>query len=337
MGDPRLEVVGTASSGEELLDHLEDWRPDVITLDIAMPGMGGLATLDQIQSRRPTPVLVLSTHTGREAPLTIEALHRGALDFINKQSYSLVDFQSLGAVLIDKILHLSRPEGLPGPDPPSVVKSAGSVGTLDTVFGGGEMSRTSGPKSRFRAILIGASTGGPVAIQQVLEDLGADLPVPVVIVQHMPKGFTGHFAERLNANLPLTVREAIDGEPLLAGTVYVAPAGLNLEIAADKDRLEIRLSERSSDTPHCPSIDLLFSSAADAIGSETVAALLTGMGRDGAQGLSRLSDLGAHTLAQDEVTSVVYGMPRAANDLQAAREVLPLGEIGPRALRLVKG
>ncbi len=333
--DARLEVAGTAASGEELLDNLDAWRPDVITLDIAMPGMGGLATLDHIQERRPTPVVVLSTHTGQNAPLTIEALHRGALDFINKKSYSLVDFQALGAVLIDKLLQVAGVV-VPEPQPPSrparrdprpTVASSDAEAPDDPRGGNRE--------SAFGAILVGASTGGPLAIQRVLEDLGNDLPVPVVIIQHMPEGFTAHFAERLNAHLPLPVREATDREPLLAGTAYVAPAGRDLEVVERQDRLETRLRERSPDARHCPSIDRLFSSAADALGSKAVAAVLTGMGRDGAEGLAQLARQGAHTLAQDEATSVVYGMPRAAAELQAAREILPIEEIGPRARGLV--
>ena len=321
--DDRMEVVGTAGSGEELVEGLEEWRPDVITLDLSMPGMGGLRALDHVMATRPTPVIVLSGRSRRDAPLAIEALHRGAVDFIDKRRYSLVDFEALREVLIHRILevtghHFETPSESPRPATATAPRPR------------------PGSRAPFELLAIGASTGGPVAIQQLLSDLGGDLPVPAVVAQHMPPGFTGAFAERLNGYLPLSVGEAQDGETLLPSTVYITPAGTHLRIERHGPRLRARIVDSPrGGAAHLTSVDGLFASAAHAAGGAVLAVLLTGMGRDGAQGMAELAAAGAYTLAQDEITSVVWGMPRAATELQAVRETLPLGEIGPRLRRLL--
>lgn len=309
-GEPRIEVVGTATSGEEMLANLERWAPDVITLDLSMPGIGGLVTLDRIMALRPTPVIILSTHAGRGAPQTIEALHRGAADFIDKQEYSLLDFSALRAVLLEKVLAVTW----------SDVSRHG---------GGALAPAVPEPPGGYDVLLIGASTGGPPAIEQVLTDLGPDCPVPVLVVQHMPQGFTRAFADRLNSHLPLEVREAEDGMPLAPGRVYIAPGGRHLRIHREGERAACSLSLKPDGVAHRPAVDELFVSAVPNA-ARAVAALLTGMGRDGAEGMRQLAAGGAYTVAQDEATSIVYGMPGAAVTLQAVREVLPLDRIGPR-------
>ncbi|MDH3255925.1 MAG: chemotaxis-specific protein-glutamate methyltransferase CheB [Acidobacteriota bacterium] len=318
--DPRIEVIGVAASGEELIDHLEEWQPDLISLDLSMPGMGGLRTLDEIMARRPTPVIILSSLAHETAPLTIEALHRGAVDFIDKQRYSLVDFQSLSEILLEKILQI-----VPAQQPATDVSRARPVPPLPRA------ARTTGD---FDLLLLGASTGGPLAIQTVLEALGRDFRAPIVIVQHMPAGFTSAFAERLDSHLPFAVREATHGEPLVAHTAYLAPGGLHITLDQNNDAVTICLSEADDDSLHCPSVDRLFSSAAQVVGPRAFAALLTGMGKDGAVGLAALADAGAYTVAQDEESSVVFGMPRAAIETGAVREILPLSEIGARLRQL---
>jgi len=225
---PKIQVVGSAGSGEELLTHLERWRPDVVTLDLDMPGMGGLATLDRVMAQRPTPVIILSTHSGEGAPLTIEALHRGATDFIDKQRYSLVDFEALRGVLLDRIFHVTgmateveetveeEPSEPPAPPEPEVL----IPGAYDLV-------------------VIGASTGGPPVVQAILEAVGDQVQVPVVVVQHMPVGFTEAFAERLNAYLPLRVRELVAAERLLPHTIYIATAGRHLRVRREEAELYV--------------------------------------------------------------------------------------------------
>ena len=338
-----IQLVGTAVSGEELLDHLERWRPDAIILDLSMPGMGGLPTLDRIMATWPTPVIILSTHSKRDAPQTIEALHRGAMDFVDKQEYSLVDFDALRGVLLEKLRQVT---GMVGDEPDD-----GSLPPIPTSFpephrapgvpagqtGAGPASLVSpASPAEIKIALLGASTGGPPAIERILRDLGASISVPVAVVQHMPAGFTRAFAERLNAYLPLQVREAMAGEPLLPGTVYIAPGGMHLTVVWDGSGLKAVLNVEPAAT-HCPSVDVLFASAAVAVGRRAVAVLLTGMGHDGARGMAELARVGARTLAQDEATSVIYGMPRAAVLAGAVGESLPLGEIGGRLQALVGG
>lgn len=333
--EPLIEVVGSAASGEELLTHLDDWRPDVITLDLDMPGIGGLATLDRIRALGETPVIIMSTHTGEGAPLTIEALHRGATDFIDKQRYSLVDFASLRAVLLGKIFQVSgvepsldaaEPER---PPPESSTEMPSLAGWLDQAV-------PSLPATcPYDLVVIGASTGGPPTVQTILEDLGAVVPVPVLIAQHMPVGFTHAFAERLNAHLPLIVREAQPSERLRPGNVYIGPAGLHMRVRRIRDGLCVELGTYPTDTAHLPSIDVLFRSAAKSTGPRTIGVLLTGMGRDGAQGLLKLRAAGGYTLGQDEASCIVYGMPRAAVALDAVREIRPSAEIGLRLRELL--
>lgn len=311
--DGRIEVVGSAASGEELLAKLHRWRPDVVTLDLSMPGMGGLQTLDRIMALRPIPVIILSTHAGEGAPQTIEALHRGAADFIDKQHYSLLDFDALREVLTEKILAVTGAAAEAGrPAAPTAARPA-AAGAV-----------TGRP---FQALLLGASTGGPPAIEQVLRDLGVPCRLPIVVVQHMPAGFTSAFAHRLNAHLAAEVREAEHDGPLRAGTVSIAPAGRHLRIRRGLEGLRAILGTRP-EAAHKPSIDELFLSAALEIGDAVIAVLLTGMGSDGARGLERLHQAGAYTIAQDEASSVVWGMPGAAVALGAATQCLALSRIG---------
>lgn len=350
--DPRLLVVGTASCGEELLDHLDEWSPDVISLDLSMPGIGGLRTLDRILEQRPTPVIILSTHAREDAPLTIEALHRGAVDFIDKQRYSLVDFQTLSRVLIERILEISgRTNGdRTGSARGARVQTPPVWSTLGVNPLGPASAATLGARSRasealrlaparrsasYDLLIIAASTGGPMAIQAVLEGLDAIPPVPVVLIQHMPPDFTGAFAERLNNHLPFAVRHATDGEVLLAGTAYVAPGGHQLQFETTRSGLAAIVTADPMGRTHSPSADTTFESAADALGPRVLAVVLTGMGRDGADGLARLKGLGAHAIAQDRKTSVVFGMPKAAIERGGASEVLALSEIGPRLSELL--
>ena len=325
-GEPDIVVVGSAGSGEELLTHLEEWQPDVVTLDLDMPGMGGLATLDRLTTLRPTPVIILSTQSGKGAPLTIEALHRGATDFIDKQRYSLVDFGALRGVLLEKIFQVTghRPEDTPE-EPSSTAIVMPALATDDDLRPGD-----------YDVILLGASTGGPPVLQTILEVLGKSVPVPIVVVQHMPRGFTQAFAERLNAYLPLVVREANPGEHLVPDTVYIARAGEHLRVQRREDQLVAEVSPFPKNLAHMPSVDVLFESAARSVGKRTTAALLTGMGTDGAKGMAALKTVGAYTLCQDEPSSIVYGMPRAAMMLGAVQEVGDPEVIGRRLGELVR-
>ncbi len=327
----QIEVVGSAASGEELLTHFDEWRPDVITLDLEMPGMGGLATLDHVIDRRPTPVIILSTHSGKGAPQTIEALHRGATDFIDKQQYSLVDFAALRTILIEKIFLVT------GWTPTQIAAETTATTTLEEeVSADSAISAETAPAAAYDLVVIGASTGGPPTLQKILEDLGASVSVPIVIVQHMPVGFTYAFAERLNAHLPLQVGEAHSMEHLMPDTVYIAPAGTHLRIARLDGRLVAETSAYPKGMVHVPSIDVLFDSAANTAGRRVIGAILTGMGRDGARGMAALYYRGAYTLCQDEASCIVFGMPRAAMALGAITEVASPERMGRRIKELLK-
>ena len=318
--DEHVAVVGTASCGEELLDHLEEWNPTVVTLDLSMPGIGGLATLDELLRRRRIPVIVLSAHSSEEAPITIEALNRGAADFIDKEQFSLVDFDALRSVLTEKLIGIvphsalqprhRPPDPQPVPAPSPVAAPAG-----------------------YDMLLIGASTGGPPAVETVLQLVG-EVHIPIAVVQHMPLGFTAAFADRLNAHLPIRVMEARHGAPFAPGIAHIARAGMHLTLHGDADRIVTVLSRHPGHTSHSPSVDVLFDSALP-FAKRSIAVLLTGMGDDGARGLARLCAAGAMTLVQDEDTCIVYGMPRAAMALNAAREQLPLRSIGRRIAELL--
>ncbi|MEM8996142.1 MAG: chemotaxis-specific protein-glutamate methyltransferase CheB [Acidobacteriota bacterium] len=329
--DGQIRVVGSAASGEELLTHLDEWRPDAVTLDLDMPGMGGLATLDRVMAVRPTPVIILSTHSGKGAPLTIEALHRGAVDFIDKQRYSLVDFGALRHVLLEKLFQVT------GFSPPEVEPERRGATRAARQASATPPPAAPPAAQDFDVIVLGASTGGPPALQTLLEQMPADTSTPIVIVQHMPKGFTQAFAERLNAYLPLQVREAQHAEYLQPATVYIAIAGEHLRLRTHDDRLFTEVSPFPKNLVHAPSIDVLFESAARAAGKRVIACLLTGMGSDGAKGMAALKAVGAHTLCQDEKSSVVFGMPRSALALDAVNEVLDPEAMGARLRQLARG
>ena len=331
--DPRLTVVGAATCGEDLLDHLVEWSPDVISLDLSMPGIGGLRTLDLIMEQKPTPVIILSTHAREDTPMTIEALHRGAVDFIDKQRYSLVDFQTLSRVLTEKILEIGGKKG--NFVPPTVSKPNQELAAEATAIPAAEPAVAAGRCLAHDLLIIAASTGGPTAIQTVLESFGGKPAVPVVLIQHMPPDFTGAFAERLNNHLPFAVRHASNGEPLLAGTAYVAPGGYQLRFQKPQSGLAAIVTEDSTGQSHSPSADVTFGSAAETLGSRVLAAVLTGMGRDGADGIAQLTRLGAHAVAQDRESSIVFGMPRAAIEYGGVTDVLPLADIGPRLSQLL--
>lgn len=320
--DRRLVLAGSCDTGECLLAHLDEWQPDVITLDLIMPGMGGMSTLDRLMAVRPTPVIILSARSGEGAPLTLEALSRGAADFIDKQAYSLMDFTALRTVLLDKILALA---GATPTAPPAQSRQP----TLPTPHG------AAAAHGGFDILLIGASTGGPAAIERLFTDLGPALPVPAVVVQHLPEGFTQPFAARLNQRLALRVAVCGDGAKLHAGSICIAPTGFHLRLDNGADGATAWLESPNPGDLHTPSVDFLFESGAETFGPRALAVLLTGMGRDGAAGMVSLANAGAYTIAQDAASCVIYGMPRAAVDLHAVREIVELEKLGRRLAALL--
>lgn len=320
-GVPGVKLVGEAGSGAEALACVATARPDVVTLDVAMPGLDGLATLKELLIRRPELcVIMLSSHTHAGAATTLEALSLGAVDFIDKSRVNVVDFGKLRAELVRKL----------------DVWRAGRGGGRKRAPTGGDVSLGERPggdagvpaiaSERLAVCVVGASTGGPPAVQALIEKLPASFSLPVVVVQHMPVGFTAAFAARLNQLSALRVSEASDGLEVRAGMVVIAPAGQQLRL---DERLVVRLQTDDGERAfgHAPSVDVAMLSAAEQLGERVLGILLTGMGSDGAAGLAAIRAAGGTTVAESEASCVVYGMPRAAIERGAAQHVLALPQI----------
>lgn len=315
--DPRIRVVSTAADGYEALEKVEAIRPDVVTLDIEMPRMNGLDALQQIMQRAPTPVVMLSGV--QEADAAVRALELGAVDFVAKPSGTVsIDLYKVRDELINKVklatlINLDR--------------SAAQVRRHTPIVA---VPRRRTP-DRPWVLAIGASTGGPQALDQILCALPADLAASVLIVQHMPVGFTTSFAQRLHKRSPLHVEEARDGQEVSISSAYVAPGGRHMVVAREGGRLRIRLQDTPPVNSVRPSADILMASVARLEGLHSIGVVLTGMGVDGAEGLAQIKAAGGLTLAQDKESSTVFGMPKAAIGRGVVDVVLPLSEI-PRAI-----
>jgi two-component system chemotaxis response regulator CheB len=313
--DSAIEVVGLARSGKEAVEQFVALKPDVITLDIIMPEMDGLETLRRIMEIRPTPVLMLSQLTRQGADLTLKALELGAMDFIDKSSAGLIDIFDLAQEIIIKVRTLS------GSRPIRIMHS--SVSPIPDCT-----------RRLIDAVAIGASTGGPLALQVLLSKFPKHINFAVLIVQHMPHGFTGPLAKRLDSVCDILVKEAETGEPVVPGTAYVAPAGLHMTVrGSSPGRSQIVLSLEPVAELHKPSVDVLFSSVAGRFRSRSIGVILTGMGSDGVKGLRALKDKGSFTIAQDESTSAMFGMPRVAAENGVVDQVLPITSITEEILR----
>jgi two-component system chemotaxis response regulator CheB len=310
--EPGVCVVGEAASGPEALARIPDARPDVVTLDLDMPGMNGLVVLRSLLARHPgLRVIMLSAHTQEGAESTLEALAAGAADFIDKSRFAFMDLDGFGRELRERVVALGNGR--------------------ERAARGGAVSDASHPLPTvldcFRPLdlcVLGASTGGPAAIQTLLERLPADFPVPIAIVQHMPPGFTRPFAVRLDAHCRLRVTEAEDGERLAPGRVVIAPAGRHLTFTA---QLNVVLSAEPASARHIPSVNVMMLSAARMRPGRVLGVLLTGMGDDGADGMVAIRASGGVTVAESEESCVVYGMPRAAAERGGAERLLPIGAL----------
>ncbi len=312
--EPDLVVVAQADDPYAARRAIVAERPDVVVLDLELPRMDGLSFLDRLMRAHPLPVVVYSAFTGGNRDLVVEALEKGAVDVVDKPD----DRDRFAASLVELVERVRVAAH-------ARVQAAGSARHRVRV-------REAGQRDARRALVaLGASTGGPAALRRVLEELPADVP-PVVVAQHMPVEFTELFAAHLDAACRLSVHEAIDGESLEAGHVYVAPGGGHLRVERRGDDLVARV-EAGDPIDHCrPSVDVLFESVAEAAGSAAIAVLMTGMGRDGARGMAAIRRAGGTTIAQDEHTSVVWGMPRAAIDAGAVERVVALDAIAQAIL-----
>ena len=320
---PDIEVVGSAADPIFAKNKLASLMPDVITLDVEMPRMDGLTFLQELMHTNPVPVVMVSSLTQRACDTTLRALELGAIDYVTKPSIDISDgLAELGSEIVRKVRIAAKARIRRSPQLPSAPYAVPllKVDALDT----SKMVTTD------KLIAIGASTGGTQAISEVL--LGMPESVPgIVIVQHMPPLFTKSFALRLNTMARIQVKEAEHGDRILRGTAYLAPGGRHMAVRRNGAMYYIELSDGPPVNFVRPAVDILFRSVAQQAGKNAVGAILTGMGEDGARGLKEMRDRGAATFAQDETTSVVFGMPKRAIDMGAAERVLPLQQIG-RAL-----
>jgi two-component system chemotaxis response regulator CheB len=309
-GEPGIRVVGEAESGAEALQRIPAADPDFVTLDVVMPGMDGLQVLPALLRWKPSlRVVMLSAHTSEGAAATVTALAAGAVDFIDKSAFNVMDLEFLKREVVDRLVALS-----PTRRPMNGV-APGAEGTA---------SATPAELQACELCVIGASTGGPAAVQRILQGLPAGFPLPVVVVQHMPPGFTEAFARRLDSLCRVRVTEAVEGHRLAPGEVVIAPGGQHLRMSPG---LAVLLSPEPATARHIPSIDVTMRSAARSRPGRVLGILLTGMGQDGAEGMATIRAGGGVTIAESEASCVVYGMPRAAVRRGGATWVLSLGEI----------
>jgi two-component system chemotaxis response regulator CheB len=324
-----IHVVGAAADAFEARDLIKALKPDVITLDVEMPKMNGLEFLDKLMRANPLPVVMISSATERGSEVTFRALELGAVDFVTKPKLNEQTPDDYGDQIAEKIraaksARLKTPRKASLEDtvtlPPPVAKRPVPVGV----------------KTSERLIAVGASTGGTEAIREFLLGMPADCP-GIAIVQHMPENFTRMFAERLNGLCQITVKEAEHNDPILPGHAYIAPGGKHLWVKRDAGQLLAKLSTEPPMNLHRPSVDFLFLSAAKFLGADAVGVIMTGMGKDGAKGMLEMKKAGAWNIAQDEATSVIFGMPREAIEIDAVHEVAPLGRLRDKALARVRG
>lgn len=314
-----MEVVAVAPDPLAARDLIKRHNPDVLTLDVEMPRMDGLDFLERLMRLRPMPVLMVSSLTQAGSEVTLRALELGAVDFLAKPALGIRSgMLEYGELIAEKIRAAarSRPRQARRADAPAPTELKAPLVSSE------------------KLLIIGASTGGTEAIRNVLEPLPANAPA-LLITQHMPGGFTRSFAERLNKLCRITVKEAEDGERVLPGHAYIAPGDAHLKLVRSGANYVARLDDGPPVNRHRPSVDVLFHSAAQQAGRNAIGVLLTGMGRDGAQGLLEMRQAGSTTLAQDEASCVVFGMPREAIALGGASEVVALEEIAPRLMALV--
>ena len=351
--DPEIEVVGTAANGRLALQKLPQLTPDLVTLDIEMPELDGLATVTEIRkSWKHLPIIMFSTLSEAGATATLDALSRGATDYVTKPSNvgSLaLAKQRIYDELVPKIKqfcgHLLQPgrPALVPPRPRALVSPApapvGPKSVPVTTAIAGEralQARTARGTGVIDVLAIGCSTGGPNALVQIIPKLPADFPVPVVITQHMPPLFTKFLADRLNAMSPLTVREAVAGEPLTPGTVLIAPGNFHLVLERHGNRVVTTLTQDPPENSCRPSVDVMLRSVVSAYEHRVLSVILTGMGHDGLHGCELVHSVGGRVLAQDEASSVVWGMPGFVARSGMAEAILPLNDVAAAIVERIR-
>jgi two-component system, chemotaxis family, protein-glutamate methylesterase/glutaminase len=340
--DPGIKIIGTARDGLDGYEKAKSLRPDIITMDVEMPRMDGLTALEKIMKDCPTPVLMVSSITTEGAEATLKAMDLGAVDFIPKQlSYVSLDIVKIKQELVEKVKAIARSRSLSQ-------RLAGIRGVAQRLAPPAAGASVSGPvkpavqnifKSAsvdFHVVALGVSTGGPFSLQKIIPMLPKEFPLPILIVQHMPPKFTKSLSDRLNGMSQIAVKEAEHGEPIKAGTVYIAQGGFHMK--AVKNGLStptIGISEQPASSLHRPSVDVMMESVVQAYGRNVLGVIMTGMGHDGLEGLKLIKSRNGYCLAQNEDTCVVYGMPKSAVDAGIADAIVPLENIPETMVKLV--
>ena len=320
--DPLIEIIDTARDGQQAIDLIKRLRPDVVTLDVEMPRMDGLSALKVIMKECPTSVIMVSSLTSEGAEATIKAMELGAVDFIPKElSCVNLNIIKIKEEIIDKVKSIGRHAKLKErlgrivKDPERTSKISEPV-----------LIQKQLPRYIYSAIGLGISTGGPLSLQKVIPLLSEKINIPIFIVQHMPPKFTQSLSERLNNMSPLNVKEAADGDIVKGGTVYIAPGGKHMTIISRNGSKQILISDEPFNTLHKPSVDVMLDSALNVYGKSLLGIIMTGMGKDGLEGIKRLKSLGGYSIVQNEITCVVYGMPKAVVDNNLADSIIPLDQ-----------
>ncbi len=336
--DPEIKIVGTAKDGLDALDKIKELRPDVVTMDVEMPRMDGIAALKKIMETNPLPVIMVSSLTTEGAKVTLEALEIGAVDFIPKNLSELsINIVKIKEMLIEKIKYLGK-KGVPkkatirrlAPAAPSTQKPKETI--IQTPS---PLVRTTGDR-KVGIVAIGTSTGGPKALQEIIPHLPKDFPVPIIIAQHMPANFTGPFAERLNQLSHIRVKEAEEGEVIKPGSAYIAPGRGHMRVKRPRGlETVLTISENKEEYIYRPSVDAMMLSVSELFPGRALGVILTGMGNDGCKGLQAMKKTGARIFAQNEESCVVYGMPKAVVDAGIADKVLPIEEIAGEIINSV--
>ncbi len=321
--DPALHVVDTASHGVDAVRKAETLHPDVITMDVHMPRMDGIKAVDYIMSTVPTPIIMISSLTQEGAAATMQALDFGAIDFVSKPSgYVSLDIEDLATEIIAKIKLAAKIRVVRSVSHlPEIAFEQKEIGLWSSGRPPSKNFRPQKAHTYKKVVTIGCSTGGPSALNEILQKFPADFPAPIFVVQHMPEKFTEKLAELLNHRIALRVVEAKEGMDIQRGVVYIAPGGYHMSICSNRT---IALQAESARMVPCPSVDILMTSAADVFGRNVVGAILTGMGNDGVVGMNAIKDKKGITIAQDEETSLVFGMPKVAIESGCIDSIVPL-------------
>ncbi len=328
--DSNLQVVGSASNGQEAIDQTLALKPDVITMDIEMPVLDGITATRRIMEKRATPIIMFSSLTTDGAKATLDALDAGAVDFLPKRFEDIsTDKAEVRRMLCERVSSLAhRPVQVRSSIPVATTKSA-QPASKPRESNLPQRAVTAIPKGEIRLLAIGTSTGGPVALQEVLTKLPKNYPVPVLLIQHMPGSFTPSFAQRLDGLCAIGVKEAQDGDVLHPGQAYLAPGGRQMMLEKRGNDTILRIVDAATPQTYKPSVDITFTSIAKLFPRQTLAVVMTGMGADGRDGARLLKQGGSRIWTQDESSSVVYGMPAAVKDAGLSERELSLKDIGP--------